>query len=54
MTDRPNRTYGPNTTDKLSTSLKSLRIVWRITRLNFRAQLEYRSEFLLMIAIGAI
>ncbi|MFB7444542.1 ABC transporter permease [Streptomyces mirabilis] len=54
MTDRPNRTYGPNTTDKLRTSLKSLRIVWRITRLNFRAQLEYRSEFLLMIAIGAI
>ncbi len=28
--------------------------MWRITRLNFRAQLEYRFEFLLMIAIGAI
>ncbi|MFF0042470.1 ABC transporter permease [Streptomyces mirabilis] len=41
-------------TAKLTTSLTSLRIVWRITRLNFRAQLEYRSEFLLMIAIGAI
>ncbi|EFL35766.1 ABC transporter permease GacY [Streptomyces viridochromogenes DSM 40736] len=35
-------------------SLKALRIVWRITALNFRAQLEYRTEFLLMIAIGAI
>jgi ABC-2 type transport system permease protein len=35
-------------------SLKALRITWRITALNFRAQLEYRSEFLLMIAIGAV
>src|SRR5215211_7717456 len=35
-------------------SLKALRIVWRITALNFRAQLEYRSEFLMMVAIGAI
>jgi ABC-2 type transport system permease protein len=35
-------------------SLNALRIVWRVTRLNFRAQLEYRSEFLMMIAIGAI
>ncbi|WP_280888113.1 ABC-2 family transporter protein [Streptomyces sp. LBL] len=34
--------------------MKAVRLVWRITRLNFRAQLEYRSEFLLMIAIGAI
>ena len=31
-----------------------MRIAWRVTRLNFRAQLEYRTEFLLMIAIGAI
>jgi ABC-2 type transport system permease protein len=35
-------------------SVKALRIAWRITRLNFRAQLEYRTEFLMMIAIGAI
>jgi len=34
--------------------VQSLRIMWRITLLNFRAQLEYRTEFLLMIAIGAI
>jgi ABC-2 type transport system permease protein len=34
--------------------MNAVRIVWRVTRLNFRAQLEYRSEFLLMIAIGAI
>ncbi|MGY1496522.1 ABC transporter permease [Streptomyces sp. QTS52] len=34
--------------------MNAVRIAWRITRLNFRAQLEYRSEFLLMIAIGAI
>ncbi|MEU6347872.1 ABC-2 family transporter protein [Streptomyces sp. NPDC047072] len=34
--------------------MNSLRIVWRITRLNFRAQLEYRAEFLLNVAIGAI
>ncbi|WP_245685663.1 ABC transporter permease [Streptomyces yerevanensis] len=35
-------------------SLKPWRTVWRITKLNFRSQLEYRSEFLMMIAIGAI
>ncbi|MBV7695886.1 ABC transporter permease [Streptomyces sp. TRM70350] len=35
-------------------SLKALRIVWRVTALNFRAQLEYRTEFLLMVAIGAV
>ncbi|WP_460070699.1 ABC transporter permease [Streptomyces sp. YKOK-I1] len=35
-------------------SLKSLRIVWRITLLNIRSSMEYRSEFLLNIAIGAI
>ncbi|WP_327432711.1 MULTISPECIES: ABC transporter permease [unclassified Streptomyces] len=35
-------------------SLEPWRVVWRITRLNFRAQLEYRSEFLMMIAIGAV
>ncbi|MER5436132.1 ABC-2 family transporter protein [Streptomyces sp. NPDC002588] len=34
--------------------LNAVRIAWRITRLNFRSQLEYRSEFLMMIAIGAI
>ncbi|MFF8972872.1 ABC transporter permease [Streptomyces sp. NPDC014995] len=34
--------------------MKAVRIAWRITCLNFRSQLEYRSEFLLMIAIGAI
>jgi ABC-2 type transport system permease protein len=34
--------------------VKAVRVAWRITRLNFRAQLEYRSEFLMMIAIGAI
>jgi ABC-2 type transport system permease protein len=34
--------------------MKAVRIAWRVTRLNFRAQLEYRTEFLLMIAIGAI
>ncbi|GAA2648255.1 ABC transporter permease [Streptomyces vastus] len=35
-------------------SLKALRIVWRITLLNIRASMEYRIEFLLNIAIGAI
>jgi len=34
--------------------MHAVRIAWRVTRLNFRAQLEYRSEFLLMIAVGAI
>ncbi|MDL5204515.1 ABC-2 family transporter protein [Streptomyces sp. ALI-76-A] len=34
--------------------MRAVRIVWRVTRLNFCAQLEYRTEFLLMIAIGAI
>lgn len=34
--------------------MNAVRIAWRITRLNFRAQLEYRTEFLLMVAIGAI
>ncbi|MEU0073706.1 ABC-2 family transporter protein [Streptomyces sp. NPDC006332] len=34
--------------------MHAVRIAWRVTRLNFRAQLEYRSEFLLMVAIGAI
>ncbi|MCX4765778.1 ABC-2 family transporter protein [Streptomyces sp. NBC_01275] len=34
--------------------LNAVRIVWRVTRLNFRAQLEYRAEFLTMIAIGAV
>ncbi|MDN3021743.1 ABC-2 family transporter protein [Streptomyces sp. S.PB5] len=34
--------------------MNAVRIMWRITRLNFRAQLEYRSEFLMMIAIGAV
>lgn len=34
--------------------VNAVRIAWRITRLNFRAQLEYRTEFLMMIAIGAV
>ncbi|KOU61954.1 ABC transporter [Streptomyces sp. MMG1533] len=34
--------------------VNAVRIAWRVTLLNFRAQLEYRTEFLLMIAIGAI
>lgn len=34
--------------------LKAVLMAWRITKLNFRAQLEYRSEFLMMIAIGAV
>ncbi|MCD9873198.1 ABC transporter permease [Streptomyces guryensis] len=34
--------------------MNAVRIAWRITRLNFRSQLEYRTEFLLMVAIGAI
>ncbi|WLW51307.1 ABC transporter permease [Streptomyces sp. YU58] len=34
--------------------MNALRITWRVTRLNFRAQLEYRAEFLLNVAIGAI
>ncbi|MEU6260914.1 ABC-2 family transporter protein [Streptomyces sp. NPDC047043] len=34
--------------------LNAVRTAWRITRLNFRSQLEYRTEFLLMVAIGAI
>jgi ABC-2 type transport system permease protein len=37
-----------------SRAFRAFRVAWRITRLNFRAQLEYRSEFLLMIAIGAV
>ncbi|CCK26561.1 hypothetical protein BN159_2182 [Streptomyces davaonensis JCM 4913] len=34
--------------------MNAVRIAWRVTRLNFRAQLEYRAEFLLNILIGAI
>ncbi|MER6419499.1 ABC-2 family transporter protein [Streptomyces sp. NPDC001137] len=34
--------------------MNAVRIAWRITRLNIRAQMEYRIEFLLNIAIGAI
>ncbi|MFD5792609.1 ABC transporter permease [Streptomyces diastatochromogenes] len=34
--------------------VNAVRTAWRITCLNFRAQLEYRSEFLMNIAIGAI
>ncbi|WP_037671540.1 ABC transporter permease [Streptomyces griseus] len=34
--------------------MNAVRIAWRVTRLNFRAQLEYRTEFLMMIAVGAI
>ncbi|MFC4498170.1 MULTISPECIES: ABC transporter permease [Streptomyces] len=34
--------------------MKAVRLVWRITRLNFRAQLEYRAEFMMMVAIGAV
>jgi ABC-2 type transport system permease protein len=34
--------------------MNAVRIVWRVTQLNFRAQLEYRTEFLMMIAIGAV
>ncbi|MFE5814559.1 ABC transporter permease [Streptomyces sp. NPDC056479] len=37
-----------------SKTVKSLRIVWRISLLNIRAAMEYRTEFLLNIAIGAI
>lgn len=33
---------------------RAWQVAWRITRLNFRAQLEYRAEFLMMVAIGAI
>ncbi|MGJ5833735.1 ABC transporter permease [Streptomyces ossamyceticus] len=29
-------------------------VVWRITKLTLRAQLEYRTEFLMMIVIGAV
>ncbi|MBT2423998.1 ABC-2 family transporter protein [Streptomyces sp. ISL-22] len=35
-------------------SLRALRIVWRISLLNIRAAMEYRTEFLLNIAAGAI
>jgi ABC-2 type transport system permease protein len=35
-------------------SVKAVRIMWRITLLNIRAAMEYRTEFLLNIAIGAI
>ncbi|MEV6168749.1 ABC-2 family transporter protein [Streptomyces sp. NPDC051954] len=35
-------------------AVKSLRITWRITLLNIRAAMEYRTEFLLNIAVGAI
>lgn len=37
-----------------SSGVKAVRVAWRITKLNFRAQLEYRAEFLMMMAIGAI
>lgn len=33
--------------------LRSWRLAWRITKLNFRARLEYRAEFLMMIGVGA-
>jgi ABC-2 type transport system permease protein len=34
--------------------VKAWRIALRITALNFRARLEYRAEFMLMVGIGAI
>ena len=37
-----------------SKAVKSLRLVWRISLLNIRSSMEYRTEFLLNIAIGAI
>jgi ABC-2 type transport system permease protein len=33
---------------------RAWRIVWRLTALNLRAQMEYRVEFLLNVAVGAI
>lgn len=36
------------------TALSARQVAWRVTRLNLRAQLDYRAEFLIMIAIGAI
>jgi ABC-2 type transport system permease protein len=39
----------------MSTRLRrDLRLIRRITALNFRARLEYRAEFMMMVAIGAI
>lgn len=32
--------------------LRNWWLVWRITKLNFRVRLEYRAEFLMMIAVG--
>jgi ABC-2 type transport system permease protein len=34
--------------------VRAARVVWRITKLNFKARLEYRGEFLMGVAIGAI
>lgn len=32
--------------------LRNWWLIWRITRLNFRVRMEYRAEFLMMIAVG--
>lgn len=33
--------------------MRALRLVWRITALNLRARLEYRTEFLMSVGVGA-
>ncbi|MCC9711777.1 ABC-2 family transporter protein [Streptomyces sp. MNU76] len=35
-------------------SKSAVAVAWRITKLNFRAQLEYRTEFFMMVAIGVV
>ena len=37
-----------------TSGVRAARVVWRITKLNFKARLEYRGEFLMGVAIGAI
>lgn len=39
---------------RLLASLRGWRLAWRITKLNFRARLEYRVEFLMMAGLGAV
>jgi ABC-2 type transport system permease protein len=39
---------------KLRRFAREWRLAWRITKLNFRARLEYRAEFLMTIVLGVI
>ncbi|WP_377270076.1 ABC transporter permease [Peterkaempfera sp. SMS 1(5)a] len=40
--------------DRIRRAARAWHVAWRITRLNFRSQLEYRAEFMMTIALGVV